>query len=337
MWARNIYSGWRSGSAPRLEDRMSRVRRGAAVVVCLAGLLQAAGTEHLSRVWAQAQAPAREGAYRVERRQTKSLGDWEPAGIPPSFPRWLYLRRGTGATGEYIWGEGAQGYRSDYRFGVRDTPGGRVSTISLCHRWAGDIRQVDPTTLVLEVSHNGVAQRTELEFKGTLEQIPLPQNLPDRLTCNSKDWPTGSPPAGEVIAQGPQRGPLPAALHAQAGTYRAVNGEFHLSLATGATQADIAMWTCVMRRGYPSLEFTEPGAPRQEVFVWPDARFRARLRDGVEYRWSALASDCAPAQTGATLQHNLPQPADSEEKVVLACAVGDRRFATCRGWWLIRP
>ncbi|MGH2375932.1 MAG: hypothetical protein ACRDIC_20980, partial [bacterium] len=314
---------------------MSRIWRGAAVAVCLAGLLQAAATEHLSRVWAQAPTPAREGAYRVERRHTKSLGDWEPATIPPSFPRWIYLLRGS----EYVWGEGAQGYRSNYRFGTRDTPGGRVNTISLCHRWAGDIRQVDPTTLVLEVSHNGVAQRTEAEFKGTLEQNPLPQSLPDRMPCNTKDWPTGSLPAGELIAQNPQDGPRALALQAQAGTHRAVNGELLLTLASGASQSDIAMWTCVMRRGYPSLEFIEPGAQpqRQEVFVWPDARFRARLRDGVTYQWSALASDCGAAQPGATLQHDRPQPTDSEEKVVLACAIGGGRFATCRGWWLVRP
>ncbi len=315
---------------------MSRLWRGGAVLVCVAALLQAAAAEHASRVWAQAQAPAREGAYRVERRQTKSLGDWEAVTIPPSFPRWIYLLR----SGEYVWGEGTQGYRSNYRFGTRDTPGGRVNTISLCHRWAGDIRAADPTTLVLEVSHNGVAQRTEVEYKGTLEQIPLPQSLPDRLACHPNNWPTGFPPqAGELIAQHPQPGSRTVALQAQAGTYRTVNGEFLLTLASGATQSDIAMWTCVMRRGYPGLEFIEPGAQpqRQEVFVWPDARFRARLRDGVTYQWFAQASDCGPAQTGATLQHDRPQPTDSEEKVVLACAIGGGRFSTCRGWWLVRP
>ncbi|MGQ0550809.1 MAG: hypothetical protein ACT4PY_14190 [Armatimonadota bacterium] len=318
---------------------MSRFLRGAAVAACLAGLLQAAATEHLSRVWAQAQTPAREGAYRVERRHTKSLGDWEQATIPPSFPRWIYLLRG----GEYVWGEGTQAYRSSYRFGTRDTPGGRVNTISLCHRWAGDIRQVDPTTLVLEVSHNSVAQRTEAEFKGTLEQIPLPQNLPEPMKCEARDWPKAANPSREHLALGPQRGPLMASLQTQPGVYRAVNGEFLLTLAAGATQSDTAMWTCVMRRGYPSLEFVEPAATsggqpqREEVFVWPDARFRARLRDGVTYQWSALASDCGAAQPGATLQHSMPQPVDSEEKVVLACAIGGGRFATCRGWWLVRP
>ena len=104
-----------------------------------AGLIVLMGTLPLDpavrpAVWAQAPA-VREGLYTLTRRETKvPPDDWSPASLPGHM-RILQLLPGN----VYMWGEGDQAFYSDYRVGFRDTPQGRITTISLCHRFAGDV------------------------------------------------------------------------------------------------------------------------------------------------------------------------------------------------------
>ncbi len=285
--------------------------------------------------------PVRIGAYLVKERQTQNGDRWEDAGIPRGFPMRLYLLPGN----VYIWGENQQGYHSDYRVGFRDTPQGRVATIHLCHRWAGDIRQEGPVTkLVMVFTNNTVVQQTVLEYLGPLEQYRPPDARPEKMKCEPKHWPAGAV-QGPPLAWAPARPFLLAGdLLAQAGNYRIVNGEMLIALALGSELSEdqrrrnIDQWLCIMRRGYPGLEVVEAGSPSQEVFVWPDGRFRARLRGGVVYRWALAATDCGtPRQEGATLGPGPLDPGDTEEKTVMACAASGGRFVDCRAWWLTRP
>jgi hypothetical protein len=104
-----------------------------------------------------------------------------------------------------------------------------------------------------------------------------------------------------------------------------------------AFDRDADLWTCLMRRGYPGLEFTElPNGPSQEVFVWPDGRFRVKVRP-TSYRVSLLASECETPRRVADVVTIETPPPSGEERVVVACLTAKTAFERCRGWWLPRP
>jgi hypothetical protein len=284
----------------------------------------------------------REGQYNLVRRETKMPpDDWTAASIPTHM-RTLYILPGS----IYMWGEGETAYYSDYRVAFRDTPQGRVTTISLCHRFAGDVLPSGAMTEIrLGNIHNGASQRFVLQ--GPIAN-PRPTVPRQKMTCRDEHWPAvqlqEAAWSGPLLASAQAAGaPVqPAAVMAQASgstestlqteTERVVDGEMLL-----AFDRDADLWICLMRRGYPSLEFSElPNGARQEVFVWPDGRFRVRVR-AAAYRVSLLASECGTAPRVADVVTVEAAPPSAEEKIVVACLTGQAVFERCRSWWLPRP
>jgi hypothetical protein len=229
--------------------------------------------------------------------------------------------------GNYVWGA----YHAPYR-----VTGQRIE---LDCRASGDYTSDRKLNLRRTKPEVGQTYKYGLEYEGTLEAIPPGRTLAPK-GCNWEQH--ASPVWNRQVLAAARREPVGRTLQAQASPPRVVDGELLLTIKRqGYTPADVALWSCLITEGYPRLEFLEqPGAQPQEVFVWPDARFRTELRGGVRYQFSLLPSTCDTPrrQLGARMRKEGPvTPPATEEKVVVACYVSGGRLVECDGWWLIRP
>jgi hypothetical protein len=247
--------------------------------------------------------PVRTGAYLVRARQNLDGDRWEEVAIPRGFPMRLFLLPG----GVYVWGDNQQAFHSEYSVGFRDTPQGRVATIKLRHRWAGDVWQEGSSTkLALVFTHNAVVQRTVLEYVGPLEQHRPPDPLPERMRCEAKHWPTGAAPE-PVVASGPSGRHLLAGapdLTAQT-TERTVNGEMLIALASSANLSD------EQRRERPS-----------QVLGNPLRGLGLIHRLGAEERPRVVRDRGAPGR----VVHQVPVRGGAGQQVASGCAGIDTRI-----------
>ena len=285
------------------------------VIIACVALVLTAGAPRAPEVWAQ---DARlEGAY--EAKEYAVNDEAKPALLKGMSRLYLLPNR------NYIW----MGYHAPYRVN------GQV--IELDCRWSGEVFVTTSRRLVFSWIKRELRQehKVTLEFLGPVDRYP-PDEQPILKPCG---WKQAGSSSGPLVAVGPQRQPAQANLQAQATPRRAIDGELLLTVRNqGATEADFRLWNC-LTTGYPKVELVEPGQPARQVFVWPDARFRAELRGGVPYQWWLLPEGCdtATRQQGGLIPPGPVNPVPTEEKVVLACYASAGRLADCHAWWLIKP
>ncbi len=236
---------------------------------------------------------------------------------------------------EYIWGA----YWGESQ--VSQSPN---LSVTLCQHSRGTFKEAGRLELKTDRNNLGVALTYQVLFKGRLSEPghAAPDKKGQKRICKG----AGSL-VGPVITAGLAGVPL-TIVQTQASQPRTIEGEMLLTLKSDPEKnqpapEDVRVWACLVTRGYPSIEFVEqPGDAVQSVFVWPDGRFLAELRGGVDYTLRLLPSQqCGTPMTEIKDKgHLLRGPAvreSSEEKVLLACFVVNKSLSECHPWWLSRP
>lgn len=294
---------------------MRSVKSGLVVWLCIAVIL-ALGAGSSSEVSAQAR--PRPGVYKVVDYFLNESLDKDTAG---AMPRLQLL-----PTGHYVWGK----YYAPFKMEAQAT------IILDCRAW-GEVSQDGKIILRRTDRERDQRFRYVLEYERALEGPPT--GSPKGCDYQKHT----SAPAPSLLAAASQQEALRIGIQVQAPAKRTIDGELLLTIdRRGYTQEDLNLWSCLITRGYPKVEFFEgQGQPaEEEVFVWPDASFRTDLRGGVNYQWALTPRACmSPTrQLGGIVQRPGPElPPSTEEKVVLACFVKQGRFADCEMWWLVRP
>lgn len=225
----------------------------------------------------------------------------------------------------FIYGSGDPWYYGDYRV----LPGGKVE-LGSCLGWKGEVAQ-SPNELRFKMTDAKAGQGHEW----SMERLGPPRT--------PSPEPEYKPNCGFAFTTDRTTTASRAPVLVQSAAGRIIDGEIFLATKRDAPPQDTSLWACLVTNGYPGLEYGEvpTGPAPQPLLVLPDGRFRSRVRGGVTYRWWMLPAGCdtPPRQPLAGIATPVAplEPAQSGEKILLACWVQGGALPDCHGWWLRKP
>lgn len=314
---------------------MAEARRLRILIVTALLLPWPAALGQAPQAWAQPQQTL-DGIYRLVRLQECKGDNCTDSDQMALAPKLLYITKTV-----YFWVDADVNTPIEYSEYQLTKP----MNFTLCaSKWLGEWRT--PRVTIRTPDQYDPINHINLRYVYSLERMgPVvgnPRVGPNPTRCSTKR----SGPAEEPLTATAVHGwPLLARLQTQAAARR-VNGQFLLAVKDDkdhpATAVDKDLWSCLVTKGYPRVMFLEDpsmsSSPDQTAYVWPDGHFQGVFQNGAIYDWRVRSSGCGTEDQDSANRFMVPKAtASTEEKIVLACFISERRFSECDSWWLRRP